>query len=177
MRKLVYISGKIANGGKSPQKEENKNIEHARQVALKVWGIPGIYVFLPHLNSPWRNQKELLSVFKTEPYDTILQADLDFMQKVDIMLMLTNWQESKGAIKEHDCAKKHGIPICYSVAELQEFMKKYHPTCSFCGRLRKGLKNEHSLKICKDCYPQVSQLVRTIQNKDNHNFIKIPRNP
>lgn len=184
MHTIVYISGKIADGGKATDAETNNNVELARRYAMRAWlalykSNIQAYIITPHLNGPWENRQEFESIFgKKDPDAVILQADLSILNKADIVLMMPNWKESASAKVEHQYAITNNIPICYDIVDLHRYLGKYHPKCSICGRLRKGLKKAPvKLKICHDCYPKVEQVVKYYKTKDFETFIKIPRNP
>ena len=159
-------------------------MRRTRQFALEAWKIQDTYIYTPHLNSPWNTDADIEIAFekvfggvKRDAHALVLDADLALLRRVDIMVMMDNWKDSKGAIMEHDCAKKHGIPIVYGMAELKKYMKSKHRHCAICNRLRKGLQKVHNTRICKDCQPVVAEIVNWELNKDSAKFIKIPKHP
>ena len=100
---IVYLSGKYSG-------DTETNIAIARELAEQVWGA-GYPCLCPHTNT---------ANFKGN-YDRFLDGYLKFLQKCDCLLMLPNWEMSKGACIEHDFAKNLGMNVFYSLKELQTY--------------------------------------------------------
>ena len=183
MEKVVYVSGMISGGGKLSAIEQKKHVNSAIQDAVKIWGMGGVYVICPHINSPWSHLEDgdqvLNKLMKTscpqKAHTRILNADLSFLRRVDSLFMMKGWKGSKGAVIEHDCAKKHGIPIFYTLLSLRKFLKQRSHTCKTCGRVRQHLTKFAGLKFCNDCLPMVRNAADTIANADQKLFLKVPR--
>lgn len=108
MRKvIVYISGKYSG-------DIIANIDKARAMAIKVWEA-GFTALTPHLNTIH---------FETDcqcSYEDYLDGDVELVKRSDCVLMLPEWEYSKGALIEHGEAKKLSKPIFYSLEELIKY--------------------------------------------------------
>ena len=81
-----------------------KNIQAAAVVAVKYWRM-GYAVICPHKNT---------SHFDGLAPDEIwLRGDIELLKCCDVIVMMTNWKESKGAIEEHTIAKHNGLKVIY----------------------------------------------------------------
>jgi len=107
-RILIYISGKFSNP--KPQ-EKAINIRNATLMAAKVWNA-GFTAITPHINAP---QKEDGCTCR---YEEFLEGDLELLLHCEGILMLPGWEESPGAIVEHNFANEHSLDIYYSLEEL-----------------------------------------------------------
>ena len=94
---LVYTAGKYRG-------DINKNIAHARQVAIELWQ-QGYTVICPHLNTQNFEQDSNL---KDEIY---LDGDLEIILRCDAVVMIPGWRDSAGACCEYDFALRHDIPV------------------------------------------------------------------
>jgi len=112
---VVYISGKYS--GKDYEEIDN-NIKKAREAAIKVWEL-GYTVFCPHLNTIH------FEVDCSCEYEDYLEGDLEFLRRSDVLLLLDNWQDSKGAIREKEEALIAQMPIFYNIEELSSFVSSY----------------------------------------------------
>ena len=96
---IVYVSGKYSGN-------IDENIALARKVAIEVWE-SGNVALTPHLNTAHFEQDCKCS------YDDYMNGYLDLVWKCDAILMLPGWEQSNGAIKELNLARKELIPEYY----------------------------------------------------------------
>ena len=101
MMQLAYISGPYRAGhGRTVL----MNIRLAEKVALKYWW-EGYAVICPHLNTAFFDG--LL------PDQTFLEADLEMVRRVDVVVMMKNWEQSAGARAELELARELRKEIIY----------------------------------------------------------------
>lgn len=77
-----------------------ENIREAEAAAVELWK-RGYAVICPHKNTA------LLDGIATD--EVFLQGDLEILKRCDLLVLLPRWQESAGAVAEHDYAREHGI--------------------------------------------------------------------
>jgi hypothetical protein len=99
--KLAYIAG--------PYRASTihgivQNIRSAEKVAIKYWQL-GYAVICPHTNTCLLDGVVEDQVF--------LDGTLEMMIRCDVVVMMTTWKDSKGAIQERDIAKHRGMQIIY----------------------------------------------------------------
>lgn len=99
--RVVYIAGPYRSDCENGVFE---NIIKAREVAVKLWE-KGYAVICPHTNSFFMGSRL--------GDDKFLKGDLEILERCDIIYMLSNWQESKGARLEFEKAKELGIEILF----------------------------------------------------------------
>lgn len=97
---LIYLSGPYS--GSSDQ--ISANITAARDVAIAVWEA-GHTALCPHLNTAH------FEVDCRATYEDYIAGDLDLLSRCDAILMIPNWEASKGAGIEKAYAEAHGIPV------------------------------------------------------------------
>lgn len=85
-----------------------RNIRRARKVGLGYWKL-GYATIIPHSNTALFDGKAPDSVW--------LEGDLELLKRCDIVVMMDGWQESLGAVDEHEAAKKWGKCIIYDKEE------------------------------------------------------------
>ena len=97
-RTLVYVAGKYSG-------DIDANIQAARDVAIDLWR-HGLSVICPHLNT---------AHFEVDGigWEDYLDGDEEMVLRCDAIVMLPNWEQSKGATREHEFAKSNGVPIYY----------------------------------------------------------------
>ena len=100
--KIGYIAGKYTG------KDVIKNIAIAKSVAIAFWK-QSIPVITPHLNTALFEREHGLE----DKYDMFLNGCLEIVKRVDFIVLLPNFSESKGAIREMELADKLGKPIFY----------------------------------------------------------------
>jgi len=99
--KLAYISGPYS----APTLHEiYANIMLASKYAEKYWKL-GYGVFCPHLNSAFMDG--------VVPYGRFIDADLEFLRRFDVIVMMPNWRSSNGAAAELKLAKELEKEIIY----------------------------------------------------------------
>ncbi len=102
---LVYISGQYSG-------DIAENIHKARLLAILLWEL-GYSVFCPHLNTiHFENDCKC-------KYQDYIDGDLTILKRVDAILMMENWEQSRGAIIEQNEAAFQGIPIFLNIRELE----------------------------------------------------------
>jgi hypothetical protein len=99
--KVVYISGPYSNKDIGKQR---LNITKALVVAEKYWKL-GYAVICPHTNSAWMDE--------VVPYEQFMEGDLEILKRCDIIVMMEQWNKSKGASKEREFAYKLKKKILY----------------------------------------------------------------
>lgn len=110
----VYISGPIAKPNRKKGRY-GKNIVPAMQAWEELWDL-GYNPYCPHFSYFQDNWMQ--------KHGTVLEhgdwmmLDLDWLKQCDCMLRLPG--ESPGADMEEAYAKHHGIPVYYSVEELDK---------------------------------------------------------
>jgi hypothetical protein len=100
--KLCYVAG--------PYRAPNeygvlKNIERARDIAIKWWQKPYTAVICPHTNSAYFDG--------ACPQETWLEGYLHILSTCDIVVMVPGWEQSAGSVAEHDLAMRLGKEIVY----------------------------------------------------------------
>lgn len=177
-RKLVYISGPI---GTESNKSIERNVNEARELALKIWKIGHVYPIVPHLNSPWTTSKDSVKLFNDlfkstdDPHSAILEADLAMLEYTDAIFMMPKWKSSAGAVIEHDYAIEHNIPVFYDLESLSIFLNRNPKQCKACKRIRKHLNDDYGGLFCNDCYPVIQSAVHSELQKDSGKFLKVPK--
>lgn len=102
---LIYVAGKYSD--KSHEAIE-ANIEQARQIAGALWEM-GHAVICPHTNTGHFDGR-----FPDVSWEAYMKGDLNMIARVDAMVMVDNWKDSKGAQIERDYAISLGMPVYYA---------------------------------------------------------------
>ena len=100
--KMIYLAGALR--GNFVKKWIN--IRKAKKIAKYLW-LHNIAVLCPHLNSGW------IDNFKTDEF--ILQANIEFMKRCDVVIVINNWGNSEGTKTEIRHAIINGIPIFFDL--------------------------------------------------------------
>lgn len=109
---VIYLAGPISNGSQDGSETRRQRVEAARKIAEELW-IDGFAVICPHINNDFGDACKLT-------WKEYLRGDLELISKVDLVVLLPGWQDSKGARKERRFAQKMGIKtITY-----ERFIKK-----------------------------------------------------
>jgi hypothetical protein len=109
---LLYVAGQYGNKtavngiGDGIVKSVDENIAAARKIAIVLWE-KGHAVICPHLNSAH------MEVDCKATWQDYINGDLNMISRCDGLVMVPGWEDSKGAIAEHEYALSLGIPIWY----------------------------------------------------------------
>ena len=109
---FVYISGPMA-AGYDRSVEENVTTGLLTYLDCLKRGIPA---FCPHLSGAFP------SAWADVSWETWLEYDYQVIARCTHMLMLPNWQTSRGACRERIKAEQIGIPVVYSIKELEKHL-------------------------------------------------------
>lgn len=113
---VVYLAGPYRA---ATEFKIRKNIEKSADKAMEIWklnrdGKKRVIPVSPCLNSAF---------FGGElPDDTYLYVDLALLLRCDVVTVADGWENSKGVLAEIKFAEDNGIPVLYSIAELDEWM-------------------------------------------------------
>ena len=108
---MFYISGAIT--GKD-QDEWAYNLLMGRQMAIEC-AKRGIPYYSPHLNTARFEIEEALVDVTWQDY---MDMDYDIIARCSGILMMVNWEESKGAVLEREYAIANNIPVFYSIEQI-----------------------------------------------------------
>jgi hypothetical protein len=87
-----------------------QNIRRAETLALSLWSM-GLAVICPHKNTEH---------FGGAAPDAVwLDGALEMVRRSDAVVCLPDWEESEGACGEVALAKQMGIPVFYSLGEVE----------------------------------------------------------
>jgi hypothetical protein len=113
---LVYIAGPFSGATRA---EVAWNIASAELAGLAVARM-GVFPFIPHTNTGHE------SFEKAQPYDFWIAGTMAMLYRCDAVLMVDEWQRSKGAVGERDAALRIGMPVFDSsqMAELKEWIER-----------------------------------------------------
>jgi hypothetical protein len=106
MKRIVYCAGAYSALN---QDLIQVNIELARRVGLQVRAL-GYIPMVPHV---------AILPAPDLTWDLAMQECLEIMSRCCAVLMIEGWADSKGARLEHERAKEWGLPVAYSLHELQ----------------------------------------------------------
>ena len=107
--KVAYVAGKYR--GDSGWATEC-NVRAAEELAYQVAEC-GIMPSCPHTNTRFFDG--------TMSHEFWLGGTMELMLRCDVVIMVDNWKDSKGAIAERQEALEQGIPVVYSIDELKEW--------------------------------------------------------
>jgi hypothetical protein len=96
---LIYTAGKYSG-------DVEKNIAAAREIAAQLWNA-GHAVICPHLNTAGFEDDCAAT------YEQYIEGDLNIIARVDALVMIPGWEQSKGACIEHEYATSLKMPIYY----------------------------------------------------------------
>jgi nucleoside 2-deoxyribosyltransferase len=112
---LIYVAGPYSG---TPEEIE-RNVESAAKIAAELWRI-GHAVICPHTNS------HLVSKLAPDiTYEQWIRGDINMLARCDAIVMLPNWQQSRGAVAEFAYAQQIKMPI-YEVGTHE--LPDLHPT-------------------------------------------------
>lgn len=101
--KLVYISGKYTDPRGSWY--VHKNIEKAKEVA-RFFMLEGFAVICPHAMSAFMDCEQM-------GWSAWLAIDEEIVKRCDVVALLPDWENSKGAVEEKKYAEENGKTIWY----------------------------------------------------------------
>ena len=111
----VFVSGKYSAENRDLIE---KNVIEARELGAKLMKL-GYQPYVPHtLYDLWDEVEDL-------NWDAFMDNTLAWLKECDAILMMDNWKESPGAVIEHDRALDFGLPVFYSINDLQEHYDIY----------------------------------------------------
>jgi hypothetical protein len=114
---LVYIAGPFSGATRA---DVERNIACAELTGLAVARM-GAFPFIPHTNTGHP------AFEKAHPYDFWIAAGtMAMLYRCDAVLMVDEWEKSKGATGERDEALRIGMPVFGSsqIAELKEWIER-----------------------------------------------------
>jgi len=117
---VVYVAGPFRSmnaNGKVNAWGVQKNVMRAMELGLEVFK-RGCAAIIPHANTMFFQDADGCAD------DVWLKADIELLKRSDAILMTDNWKRSSGARAEHDLAVERGIPVLYSVDELDEWLRE-----------------------------------------------------
>lgn len=91
-----------------------QNVRRAEQLALQLWDM-GLAVICPHKNTEHFGG--------AGPDRVWLDGALEMVRRSDMVVCTPDWERSSGARGEVACAKQHGIPVFYTIAEVEEWLQ------------------------------------------------------
>ncbi len=104
--KKIYVAGKYTTDTYSGIDD---NIKKAENAAIMLWK-KGWAVFCPHLNNAHFEMYEEVADLH---YQTWIDGTLAFLETVDAIFLLKEWQESKGTVGEYEYSVDHNIHVYY----------------------------------------------------------------
>lgn len=123
--KLAYVSGKYSTN--DPVKKA-EYIEISRKVARALWSL-GVAAISPHLNTA--NFDDIAD------YETFMEGDFIQVERSNLIVMLSNWRDSSGAIRE----REHAIARLVAVFEWDKDLARILCHCWPRGIPEKYLKS------------------------------------
>jgi len=117
--KVIYVAGPFRCSSQHvPGQQDSwgiqQNVMRAMGLALEVWQM-GAAAVSPHANTMFFQN--------AAPDDVWLDGDLAILAKCDAVLMTSDWLKSTGAKAEKKYADSLGIPVLFSIDEVEEFLK------------------------------------------------------
>lgn len=106
-KKYVYVAGPIGKGPKM-----HRNVLDAIDVLDAVRNL-GAYPYSPHLSFYW-------NIVHPRGYEDWMDLDFEWIRKCDVLLRMPGI--SPGSDREAAFAREIGIPVVFSVDELQRLM-------------------------------------------------------
>ena len=103
--KSIYISGPLTTYG-----DRRKNVINAAKAAA-YYASEGYMIFCPHTMTDMID--ELTPDIEKLPYEYWIELSLYWLDRCDIIVMLPDWQHSKGCTVEIARARSNGTQILY----------------------------------------------------------------
>ena len=105
-RVIVYVSGKYTD---KDRRSVEENVRIAKEYAQKIWEM-GYTVICPHTNTDF--------IESSLVWKDYIEGDMELIKRSDIVFMLPNWKDSKGAKIEWNEAQDLGLRVVYNLEEL-----------------------------------------------------------
>jgi len=109
----VYIAGKISDHGVDHLNNMHKFFVYQNELIRL-----GFAPFNPAADYI------LGLMFGDYTYDMYFEPNAEWLKVADAVLMIPGWEESKGALKEMDIAKRRDIPIFTNIPDLMAWAEK-----------------------------------------------------
>jgi hypothetical protein len=115
---LIYVAGPVRSTSTAMPGQQDfwgimQNNMRAMALAREVWA-RGAAAVSPHGNT--------IFFQNTLPDEVWLDGDLEILYRCDAVLMTPDWERSAGAREERKFALQHGIPVLYTLDELDTFL-------------------------------------------------------
>lgn len=107
----VYISGKI---GEEVLSEATREKFAKVEAYLREWDFD---VFNPTTSGLGALAEQRAKENGTDFYTEIMELDIAELKKCDAIYMLTDWRDSKGALREYAEAQRIGIQVFYETKD------------------------------------------------------------
>lgn len=103
--KVVYLAGPYSH---KTAAGVHDNIEKARLIAQELWTIYDLCCICPHGNTLYMH---LVDRSDQESYEKFMEGDFELIRRSDGVVLMPNWDISRGAIREKEYASELGRPI------------------------------------------------------------------
>lgn len=123
--KLIFIAGPFSADTKE---KVEQNILTTEQLGFKVAEL-GMAPIVP--NSMGRSWRGIPS------YETWINTTKFILSQCSVVLIAPNWENSNGTKKEIEYAEQLNIPVFYSIAELENYIKINFGSVSLAGKTSK----------------------------------------
>ncbi len=110
---LCYVAGPFSAKTRAGVEE---NIRRAVLAGIEVARC-GAMPVIPHANTA-HPEFEVV-----QPYTFWIEGTMALLLACSVVLMVPGWEASSGARGERDEALRHGMPVFYSVAELESWLR------------------------------------------------------
>lgn len=158
--KIGYLAGKYSG------KDVDANIALARMVSIEFWK-NGIPIITPHLNTAHFELEKGLE----DGYDIFLNGYLDILGKLDYIVFLPNFSESKGAMMELIKADNMGIDIYFLEDILEDIISIKSQVEFICKDIRSKIENNMVYKpILEEASSIVNKGIRNEYPEPVENF-------
>lgn len=105
--KLAYIAGKYTG---ATREDVQRNINDAEAVGKAVLQ-KGMVPIIPHrITGHWETDPQFAHMGH---HDWMNNVCIPMLERCDVVVMCQGWQESKGAVQEHQHASIRNMPILY----------------------------------------------------------------